>query len=501
WVMPDTNTSLWSVIDARDAGIARLHESEKAQHATLVEKESAIQLLRTETTGKEKALRDLTADLHRKDDALRDLTADLQQKEGALRDLTADLQQKEGALRDLTADLRQKEDALRRLTADLADKESSLTELTADVTEKEAVIRELEAALEEKASIKRLNTTLEEKEAVIREQVRALEAYRATFAVVGVFVVPLNHFVLGMRSMKRLTIKALVPKLGVLYQHPPCEMRIPESYSHTAPPAAPPKISIVTPSFKQAAFIERTLRSVLDQGYPNLEYYVQDGGSEDGTAEVLKRHEDRLAGWQSRPDRGQAQAINRAFAKTSGDIMAYLNSDDILMPGALAYVADYFERHPEVDVVYGHRVVIDDKDQQIGRWIMPAHDNAVLAWADFVPQETLFWRRGIWEKAGGRMDESFQFALDWDLLVRFRDAGARFARLPRLLGGFRVHPQQKTTLSIADTGFQEMNRIRQRVLGRVPTSEEVRKAVLPYLAKHMAKDFQWEIGDRLGMHS
>jgi glycosyltransferase involved in cell wall biosynthesis len=265
--------------------------------------------------------------------------------------------------------------------------------------------------------------------------------------------------------------------------------------------ASAPKISIVTPSFKQAAFIERTILSVLDQGYPNLEYYVQDGGSEDGTAEVLKRHEYRLAGWQSRPDRGQAQAINRAFAKTTGDVMAYLNSDDILVPGSLAYVAEYFERHPEVDVVYGHRIVIDDNDREIGRWIMPAHDDAVLSWADFVPQETLFWRRSIWEKAGGRMDESFQFALDWDLLVRFREAGARFARLPRFLGGFRVHPQQKTTMSIADTGFQEMNRIRQRVLGRVPSSEEVRKAVVPYLVRHMAADIQWGIGNKLGMHS
>ena len=336
---------------------------------------------------------------------------------------------------------------------------------------------------------------------MIREQVRALDAYRAMFAVVGIFVVPLNHLVLGTKSVFRRSTKALVPKLGILYQHPPREVRVPKRYLRPTALAQAPKISIVTPSFKQAEFIERTMLSVLDQSYPNLEYYVQDGGSEDGTAEVVKRHENRLAGWQSRADRGQAQAINRAFAKTSGDIMAYLNSDDVLFPGALAYIAEYFERHPEIDVVYGNRIVINDKDLQIGRWVMPAHDDGVLSWADFVPQETLFWRRSIWEKAGGRMDESFQFALDWDLLVRFRDAGARFARLPRFLGGFRVHPHQKTTMSIADTGFQEMNRIRQRVLGRVPASEEVRKAVLPYLVKHLAADLRWAIGDKLGMHS
>ncbi len=334
--MPDANRSLWSVIEARDAGIVRLHAIEEEQHATLVE------------------------------------------KEGVIERLGASIAEKEAALLELTADLGEKDSALRKLTADLKDKESSLRELTAEVTEKEGVIRELEASLEEKASIKRLNTTLEEKEAVIKEQVRALEAYRAMFAVVGIFVVPLNHLVLGTRSVVRRTTKRLKPRLGVLYQHPPRELRLPRPYARAASAQGAPKISIVTPSFKQAGFIERTLLSVLDQGYPNLEYYVQDGGSEDGTAEVLKRHEDRLAGWQSRPDRGQAQAINRAFAKTTGDIMGYLNSDDILVPGSLAYVAEYFERHPEVDVVYGHRIVIDDNDREIGRWIMPAHNDAVL---------------------------------------------------------------------------------------------------------------------------
>ena len=434
--MPDGNRSLWSVIEARDAGIARLVEKEK--HAELAEKEAVIKA---------------------------------------------------------------KEADLRKLSADLKDKETALRELTAEVTDKEAVIRELEAALEEKAAIKRLNTTLEEKEAVIREQVRALEAYRATFAVVGVFVVPLNHFVLGVRSVVRRTTKGLAPRLGVLRQHPPRELRLPARYSRPTALGQAPKISIVTPSFRQAAFIERTIVSVVQQSYPDLEYYVQDGGSDDGSAEVLMRYQDRLTGWQSRPDRGQAQAINRAFARTSGDIMAYLNSDDVLLPGTLAYVAEYFERHPEIDVVYGHRIVIDEDDRQVGRWIMPAHDDRVLSWADFIPQETLFWRRRIWEKAGGRMDESFVFALDWDLLVRFREAGARFARLPRFLAGFRVHPQQKTTADIAETGFQEMNRIRQRVLGRVPTDLEVRKAVFPYLLRHMAADLRWKIGDKLGIQS
>src|SRR6185436_555558 len=136
-----------------------------------------------------------------------------------------------------------------------------------------------------------------------------------------------------------------------------------------------PRISIVTPSFRQAHFIERTIRSVLEQGYPNLEYHVQDGGSTDGTVPILERYAPRLSSWASERDSGQSQAINRAFAKTSGDIMAWINSDDVLFPGALAYVADFFNRNPDVDVVYGHRVLIDEEDREIGRWILPPHED------------------------------------------------------------------------------------------------------------------------------
>src|SRR6185437_10786811 len=267
----------------------------------------------------------------------------------------AALAEKERAIQRQGEIVAEKERGLLGLSADLETKEASLRQLTADLNEKEAVIRELEAALEEKKAIKALNTTLEEKEAVIREQVRALEAYRAMFAVVGVFVVPLNHLVLGVRSLRRRATRQLTPKLGVLHQHAPREMSVPASYASAKaarPSASPPKISIVTPSFRQAAFIERTVASVVDKGYPNLEYYVQDGGSEDGTCAILERYADRLAGWQSRPDRGQSQAINRGFAKTSGEIMAWLNSDDVLLPGALAYVADFFARNPNVDVIY-----------------------------------------------------------------------------------------------------------------------------------------------------
>jgi glycosyltransferase involved in cell wall biosynthesis len=258
-----------------------------------------------------------------------------------------------------------------------------------------------------------------------------------------------------------------------------------------------PKLSIVTPSFQQGQYIERTILSVLDQGYPNLEYFVQDGGSKDNTVAVLKKYKNKLTGWVSEKDGGQSQAINLGFSNTNGEIMGWLNSDDLLLPDALVTVVDFFNRHPEVDVVYGNRLIIDENDMDIGRWIIPGHNSNMLSWADFVPQETLFWRRQIWDKVGGQIDDSFRFAMDWDLLVRFRDAGAQFAHIPQFLGAFRIHEHQKTSAVINEIGHKEMDLIRERVLGRVPTRIEIRKAILPFLLKHVAVDITYRIKTRL----
>ena len=136
-------------------------------------------------------------------------------------------------------------------------------------------------------------------------------------------------------------------------------------------------------------------------------------------------------------------------------------------------------------MVYGHRVLIDEDDQEIGRWVLPRHDSAILSWADYVPQETLFWRRRIWERADSRFDESYQFAMDWELLLRFRAAGARFRRLPRFLGAFRVHDAQKTSARIQDVGAREMARLRERELGRPVSGAELRWRLRGYLLRHM----------------
>lgn len=288
---------------------------------------------------------------------------------------------------------------------------------------------------------------------------------------------------------------SLRPQLGRLVQYSPRPLQVAE-----LPPAGewfdPPSVSVVIPSYQQGRFIERTIRSLIEQRYPALELIVQDGDSKDETLDVLKRYEERLTSWLSEPDSGQSEAINRGFALSNGQIMAWINSDDLLMPGALDAVAAFFQSNPAVDVLYGNRLMIDENDCEIGRWILPGHDAELLSWVDFVPQETLFWRRRIWEKVGARVDESLRFAMDWDLLLRFRNAGAVFAHLPHFLGAFRVHDRQKTSAEMDSVGEVEMKFLRSRELGRVPSRWQFRRAIAPYVFRHMIADWKYSARQR-----
>jgi hypothetical protein len=308
------------------------------------------------------------------------------------------------------------------------------------------------------------------------ELLRRLEGLESTLEE---FRAQLTH------RLRPLRTRLFSSALGSLFpQRIPRRLTVPGRYRRLPSLAAWPLISVVTPMLNAAAFVEATLRSVLEQGYARLEYIVQDGGSTDQTLEIIGRYAARLASVDSRRDAGQSEALNLGFRRANGEIMAYLNGDDLLLPGALHYVAWFFARHPDIDVVYGHRVLIDEEGWEIGRWVLPRHDDAVLSWADYVPQETLFWRRGIWEKAGAAFDETFQFAMDWELLLRFRDAGARFARVPRFLGAFRVHRGQKTSARMGEIGSREMARLRQRVHGQAVAPEEIVRGIQSYLAWH-----------------
>ena len=272
-------------------------------------------------------------------------------------------------------------------------------------------------------------------------------------------------------------------RLGHLEHDPPKPLRLRSSYRKTTFPDPSPSLTIVTPTLNHATYLPSTIHSVVSQGHPRLEYVVQDGGSTDATCDILRACGASLTSWDSSADGGQGHAINKGFAGTTGELMAYLNSDDLILPGALAYVSQYFAEHPEVDVVYGHRVLIDSLGREVGRQVLPPHEDAVLAWADYIPQETLYWRRRTWDLIGGRIDESFQFAMDWDLLLRFADVGARIHRLPRFLGAFRVHPDQKTQ-ACWTVGEAEMFRLRSRVHGRDVEYPEINANIADYLKRH-----------------
>ena len=231
-----------------------------------------------------------------------------------------------------------------------------------------------------------------------------------------------------------------------------------------------PTISVVTPSFNQGKFIERTVRSVLGQGHPRLQYVVMDGGSTDNTLNVLRPYIQRFHHFSSQPDAGQADAIARGFDQTSGDIMAYLNSDDLLAPGALHFVSTYFDQHPEVDFIYSHRCIIDADDRVVGYWLLPPHLNWLMRRWDLIPQETCFWRRKLFE-AVGNVDSSYRFAMDYDLFVRMMARG-KFQRVNRVLAAFRQHGSSKTSQQYTTVGAKEVQSIREKYVITEPPRDE-----------------------------
>jgi glycosyltransferase involved in cell wall biosynthesis len=287
--------------------------------------------------------------------------------------------------------------------------------------------------------------------------------------------VALNH-------LKRVVPVALRPRLGRSEdQYRPRRLEVPAGYVRARAPDPAPAISIVTPAGDPSPYLRRTLDSVIDQGYPRLEYIVVHNGSSESTTEVLDRHRERLHEVRSTSDEGPASAINHGFARSSGELMAWLSSDDLLLPGALAYVGRYFTDHPEVDVVYGHCVLLDAEDRDVGIWVTPRHCADSLRWYDFMPQETVFWRRRVWDRVGG-LDESLTCAFDWDLFSRFHRSGARIVRLPRFLGVFRQHPAQRTRVQ-QEAALDEHAKVREGWHGRPLTSDELRARVFPFLIR------------------
>jgi glycosyltransferase involved in cell wall biosynthesis len=180
----------------------------------------------------------------------------------------------------------------------------------------------------------------------------------------------------------------------------------------------PPLVSIVTPSFNQAEFLEQTICSVLEQDYPHLEYWIMDGGSTDGSVDIIQKYSHRLAGWVSEKDHGQTDAINKGFSRSSGHILAWLNSDDTYQPGAIREAVELLQQYPDWGMVYGDTRFINRQGEVIGKFPASQTDYEKLRQGYVhIPQQAAFFRTDLWRKVGP-LDPTFYFAMDYDLWVR-----------------------------------------------------------------------------------
>jgi len=205
-----------------------------------------------------------------------------------------------------------------------------------------------------------------------------------------------------------------------------------------------PRITVVTPSLNQGAYIETAIRSVISQEYDNLEYIILDGGSTDGSVEIIRRYASQLSHWASEPDNGPAEAINRGFARATGDVLAWLNADDAYLPGALHTAAAALAERPHVGLVYGEGWYIDEAGARIEpcRFVRRQFNRRYLVNKDPILQPASFWRRSLWAKAGP-LDVSLRWVFDWEWFIRAH-ANGRFLYLPNDLAYYRVQPEALT---------------------------------------------------------
>ncbi|MFQ5923649.1 MAG: glycosyltransferase family 2 protein [Anaerolineales bacterium] len=226
-----------------------------------------------------------------------------------------------------------------------------------------------------------------------------------------------------------------------------------------------PLVSIVTPSYNQGEFLESTVQSVIQQDYPRIEYLIVDGGSTDSSLQIIRKYEERISSWISEPDAGQAEAISKGFARASGDILAYLNSDDLYRPGAVAEAVEFLLDQPEVGMVYGDADYIDESGQIIGKFPAAQTDYKRLRRGYVhIPQQAAFFRAELWDQVGP-LDPTFQFAMDYDLWVRI--AALKPIRYhQRTWAAFRLHGKAKTHTS-AELCWPEMIRVHRRLGGGV----------------------------------
>ena len=225
-----------------------------------------------------------------------------------------------------------------------------------------------------------------------------------------------------------------------------------------------PKVSIITPSFNQARYLEPCIRSVLVQDYPNIEYIIVDGASKDESVEIIRKYADHLTWWVSEKDKGHADALNKGFSHATGEILAWLNSDDIYHPGAVSDAVAYLQQHPEVGMVYADANLIDDAGQVIGKFAAKQTSyKQMLRGSVHIPQATTFYRADLWRKVGP-LDLSLFFSFDYDFWVKVSKV-SEVRYLPHLWADFRIHHAGKSVVN-DDRCYPDLIKVYEREVGK-----------------------------------
>jgi glycosyltransferase involved in cell wall biosynthesis len=221
-----------------------------------------------------------------------------------------------------------------------------------------------------------------------------------------------------------------------------------------------PRLSIVTPSYDQAEYLEETVLSVVNQEYPDVEYIIMDGGSTDGSVDIIRKYQDRLAYWVSEHDDGQADAIYRGFERSTGEVLAWINSDDYYFPGALAAAGAFFRDNPQTELLIGNSMVVDEQGRILyARRSFPVTFNRLLYWHWGFSQPATFWRRQPFFESGG-FDTTMRFCFDYDMYLRLLERRPA-SRIDRCLAAFRLHGASKTSL-MSDVRSEEDRLLHQR---------------------------------------